>query len=278
MSLIFTLSFITSSLLQMHACSNDFRKISWDVNWTYNTTNSHGNNFKNKKLQNNYNTCALLTLIIINSSKICSSFPPQPVPCTLNTKQRLSLQNKGKHREVTCISHIKLAQTWMTEVVKVLQAGLAIWILILTSQTSQALTVRTQYQLLFTSGAREKCCLLCSYFHIFFYSIHGVEMKNPTFQHIPKIQPEREIFPQRRMRGFSLFRKKIVFFVSKREQTDGVSPLQWWGFKTWCVQHIMMSHTDSKNFFCIPKSTSRYSTFIRVPADSINTTLNLRTH
>lgn len=166
----------------------------------------------------------------------------------------------------------------MTKVVKVLQAGLAIWILILTSQTSQALTVRTQYQLLFTSGAREKCCLLCSYFHIFFYSIHGVEMKNPTFQHIPKIQPEREIFPQRRMRGFSLFRKKIVFFVSKREQTDGVSPLQWWGFKTWCVRHIMMSHTDSKNFFCIPKSTSRYSTFIRVPADSINTTLNLRTH
>lgn len=94
---------------------------------------------KIRNYTNNYNTCALLTLIIINSSKICSSFPPQPVPCTLNTKQRLSLQNKGKHREVTCISHIKLAQTWMTEVVKVLQAGLAIWILILASQTSQAL-------------------------------------------------------------------------------------------------------------------------------------------
>lgn len=123
---------------------------------------------KIRNYTNNYNTYALLTLIIINSSKICSSFPPQPVPCTLNTKQRLSLQNKGKHREVTCISHIKLAQTWMTEVVKVLLAGLAIWILILTSQTSQAFTVRTRYQLLFTSGAREKCCLLCSYFYIFF--------------------------------------------------------------------------------------------------------------
>lgn len=134
---------------------------------------------KIRNYTNSYNTCALLTLIIINSSKICSSFPPQPVPCTLNTKHRLSLQNKGKHREVTCISHIKLEQTWMSKVIKVLLAGLAIWILILTSQTSQALTVRTRNQLLFTAGgARKKCGLLCSYMFFLFHTWRRNEKSN----------------------------------------------------------------------------------------------------